>query len=74
MRLFVVLLEWGIFVYITYVVHMFPLVLMMLGFPWLIHLFVYNIPGRIGDNFVLLLFLICVLFLFVYSSQSRFVF
>jgi hypothetical protein len=71
MQVFVILLGWGICTCAPYVVCMFPLILMTSAHPWLIRQFVYNTPGRIGSNFVLLLFLICVLFLFVYFSQCH---
>jgi hypothetical protein len=69
MRLFVVFFRWGIFVCAPCVVYMFLPVLMMLELPLLVHQFVYSIPGRLGNNFVPVLFLICVLFLFGYFNQ-----
>jgi hypothetical protein len=51
------------------VVCMFPPVLMALAHPWVVGKFVYNTLGHTGSSFALLLFLVCVLFLSVYSSQ-----
>jgi hypothetical protein len=42
---------------------------MMLGHPWLTHRFVYITPGQLEGNFVLSLFVICIMFLCVYSCQ-----
>jgi hypothetical protein len=44
---------------------MCPLLLMMSGLPWLTHHFVCSILRQLRNNFVLALFLICVLFLFL---------
>jgi hypothetical protein len=52
MRLFVVLLGLGIFVYAPCVVYMFPLVFMMLGLPMLTRRFAYSTPDQLGNNFV----------------------
>jgi hypothetical protein len=55
---------WIYFFYVPCVVYMFQPSFMMLGHPWLSRRLIYSTAGQIESNFVPLLFVVCVIFLF----------
>jgi hypothetical protein len=60
-RLFL-LIELGIFVYVSCAVYIFQLVLLMLGHPRLIHRFIYGTVGKTESSSAPSLFIVYVIY------------